>query len=98
MRSVARLALAILLLGLKGAGAEARYQDASAVAREHGLASPLGFNVSIDRPDREFALPGADERRGRLLKRKITPRTPPSRLTQVAQAAGPRRTTRQPAG
>jgi len=61
MRSVACFAVAILLLGLKNAGAEIRYQDSDVVADKHTLASPLGFNISVERPDREFASPSAGD-------------------------------------
>jgi len=64
MRSAACFALAILVISLNGARAEVRYQDSLPVTGQHSLASPLGFNVSIDRLDLEFALPGGDERSG----------------------------------
>jgi hypothetical protein len=45
------LALAILLLGLKAAAAEAKYQDFLHVAGEHPFTSSLEFDVTIGGPD-----------------------------------------------
>jgi Transglycosylase SLT domain len=54
MRSI--VALAILLLGLNAAAAEASYQDSLPVAGEQSFTSSLEFDVKIDGPDLKIIL------------------------------------------